>query len=314
MFRLRDTSVSGFPRLWLLTRMPCRRTCSALVTPDVRISRIRRSPIPRTAGVRTEWTDRRHRHQAQRGPLPIPGGSFRGTEGPLTPPAPRPEQTLAHRAADLPERLPGVTQREVFPLAFPVSVDLPHEHGDRREAPGWAGPLPQLLAFSGQRFRRRLPVQVATVPAQPVPHLPIPVAQKVQPGSLRIQVHHPRFVPVELPTQPVLPHAFHPSDPPRPLVTGPDDQSSSPGELHPQALTEPDGSLATHPALLTRPKASCPPLVPPDCSVDQVRKRGEWAPSLHAHYRHFHATTSPSAPVPRIGTQVLGGPPLGLLP
>ena len=38
------------------------------------------------------------------------------------------------------------------------------------------------------------------------------------------------------------------------------------------------------------------------------------APSLHAHYRHFLATTSPSAPVPRIGTQALVGPPLGLLP
>src|SRR4051794_13973278 len=40
----------------------------------------------------------------------------------------------------------------------------------------------------------------------------------------------------------------------------------------------------------------------------------DWAPSLHAHYRHFHATTSPSAPVPRIGTLALVGLPLGLLP
>jgi hypothetical protein len=29
-----------------------------------------------------------------------------------------------------------------------------------------------------------------------------------------------------------------------------DDQSSGPGEFHPQALTEPDGKLALHPALM----------------------------------------------------------------
>jgi hypothetical protein len=34
--------------------------------------------------------------------------------------------------------------------------------------------------------------------------------------------------------------------------------SSSPGEFHPQALTEPDGSLSTHPALITRPGPPLP--------------------------------------------------------
>ena len=51
--------------------------------------------------------------------------------------------------------------------------------------------------------------------------------------------------------------------------------------------------------------------VPPHRWVDPTTKRGDWAPSLHAHYRHFVATTSPSAPVPRIGTLALGGPHLG---
>ena len=46
MFRLRYTSVSGFPRTWLTARMPCPATRSPLVTPDVQISRIRRSQIP----------------------------------------------------------------------------------------------------------------------------------------------------------------------------------------------------------------------------------------------------------------------------
>src|SRR5262249_44966348 len=42
------------------------------------------------------------------------------------------------------------------------------------------------------------------------------------------------------------------------LRTPSDDESSSPGEFHPQALTEPDGSLATHPALLPRPGPPLP--------------------------------------------------------
>ncbi len=32
------------------------------------------------------------------------------------------------------------------------------------------------------------------------------------------------------------------------------EQSSGPGEFHPQALTEPDVSLSTHPALIDQPK------------------------------------------------------------
>ena len=91
-------------------------------------------------------------------------------------------------------------------------------------------------------------------------------------------------------------------------------ESSSPGEFHPQALTEPDGRLSPHPALITRPTVALPRRVPPRRWVDPATKLGDWAPSLHAHYRHFHAPTSPSAPVPRIGTLALVGLPLGLLP
>src|SRR3954452_12455492 len=98
------------------------------------------------------------------------------------------------------------------------------------------------------------------------------------------------------------------------LALGVNDQSSSPGEFHPQALTEPDVRLSPHPALITRPMVALPHRVPPHYWVDPATKLGDWAPSLHAHYRHFHATTSPSAPVPRIGTLALVGLPLGRLP
>ena len=72
--------------------------------------------------------------------------------------------------------------------------------------------------------------------------------------------------------------------------------------------------LSPHPALLTRPMVALSREVPPHHWVDPATKLGDWAPSLHAHYRHFLATTSPSAPVPRIGTLALVGLPLGLLP
>jgi hypothetical protein len=57
-----------------------------------------------------------------------------------------------------------------------------------------------------------------------------------------------------------------------------------------------------------------PRRAPPHRWVGPTTKPGDWAPSLHAHYRHFDATTSPSAPVPRIGTLALVGLPLELLP
>jgi hypothetical protein len=38
----------------------------------------------------------------------------------------------------------------------------------------------------------------------------------------------------------------------RPLAPNENAKSSSPGELHPQALTEPDVNLSAHPALIVR--------------------------------------------------------------
>src|SRR5262249_20093291 len=65
-------------------------------------------------------------------------------------------------------------------------------------------------------------------------------------------------------------------------------KSSSPGEFHPRALTEPDGSLSTHPALITRPLPALPRrVVPPHHWVDPTTRRDDWAPSLRAHYRPF---------------------------
>jgi hypothetical protein len=48
--------------------------------------------------------------------------------------------------------------------------------------------------------------------------------------------------------------------------------------------------------------------------VDQFSKPDDTAPLLHPHYRGFCATTGCSAPIPRIGTLILVGLPLGFLP
>jgi len=48
--------------------------------------------------------------------------------------------------------------------------------------------------------------------------------------------------------------------------------------------------------------------------VDLLDSLNDLTPSLHAHYRHFIATKSQSAPVPCIGTPILVGPPLESLP
>jgi hypothetical protein len=86
MFRFRPTSVSGFPRAWLSIRIPCTTARSPLVTPDGRISRIRRSQIRLTKGIRKELTYQLQHLQAQSGQSTILTGSFQGTEGTLTPP------------------------------------------------------------------------------------------------------------------------------------------------------------------------------------------------------------------------------------
>src|SRR5512135_1138221 len=62
-----------------------------------------------------------------------------------------------------------------------------------------------------------------------------------------------------------------------------DQESSSPGEFHPQALTEPDVRLSPHPALITRPLVALPREVPPHRWVDPATKLGDWAGPAHTN-------------------------------
>ena len=74
--------------------------------------------------------------------------------------------------------------------------------------------------------------------------------------------------------------------------------SSSPGEFHPQALTEPDGSLSTHPALITRPRAASPRQVLPITGLTRRRSSG--------HGLHFPAEFLPIAGLTRRRNRMIG--------
>jgi hypothetical protein len=92
-------------------------------------------------------------------------------------------------------------------------------------------------------------------------------------------------------------------------------ESSGPGELHPQALTDPDVSVSTHPAPTVQPvNGFALPEGSSRMAVDLSIKPNSVAPSLQRHYSTFITTTRNAAPVLRIGTRVLMVLPLGHLP
>jgi hypothetical protein len=68
------------------------------------------------------------------------------------------------------------------------------------------------------------------------------------------------------------------------------DESSGPGEFHPQALTDPDVNVSAHPALIIPSLflATLPYLLVPPITVDQKVRPDDPTPSLHPHYRDFN--------------------------
>jgi hypothetical protein len=75
-------------------------------------------------------------------------------------------------------------------------------------------------------------------------------------------------------------------------------QSSSPGESHPQALTDPHVNLSVHVAPVSHPldtlrhQADAERIpAPPGNPVGQISLRADSSPSLHLHYRDFITTT-----------------------
>ena len=80
---------------------------------------------------------------------------------------------------------------------------------------------------------------------------------------------------------------------PKPLI-----ESSSPGEFHPQALTERYVTVSCHTApanlALETSRSQADAVrnpVPPSCLVDHHLLRAGSSPSLQPHYRTFNTTT-----------------------
>jgi len=77
-----------------------------------------------------------------------------------------------------------------------------------------------------------------------------------------------------------------------------DEESSGPGELHPQALTDPDVSVSTHPALTVQPvNGFALPKGSFRMAVDLSIKPNSVAPSLQRHYSTFITVGSEEAPI-----------------
>ena len=99
-------------------------------------------------------------------------------------------------------------------------------------------------------------------------------------------------------------------------------RSSSPGEFHPQALTDRYVTVSRHTAPASIPLETSRSqadtkrtrLLPRFSGVDHRLLRADSSPSLQPHYRTFNTTTGCSAPASRLGTLTLVGPPLAFLP
>jgi len=97
-----------------------------------------------------------------------------------------------------------------------------------------------------------------------------------------------------------------------------DRRVSDVGEFHPYVLTEPDVNLSIHPALIGQPSVSNGFALLVGSSSDPrswpIRKADRSNPFAPSPLRDFFTTTGWSAPVLRIGTLTLVGPPLEFLP
>src|ERR1700674_2989314 len=87
---------------------------------------------------------------------------------------------------------------------------------------------------------------------------------------------------------------------PRRRRTGLLSKVSSPGELHPEALSERCVNLSIHTAPIIQPFYGFVDAISliPAAQVGELRQLDNAAPLLHSHYKSFHATTDSSALAP----------------
>src|ERR1039458_7399312 len=149
-------------------------------------------------------------HQPKSLDLLIETDPFRRSVGPLAAPSQVLRETVSNVRVDLAEGLPGIPKVEVVLPPFQVPVQLLNQLRDRLVALPMIGHLVQLLPFLLQSLCRRTHIQI--LPPAPSQVLVVTEceSQKVQTRSLFLQVHHPRFLPIDLPPQPAFEFRFYP--------------------------------------------------------------------------------------------------------
>src|SRR3990172_7630033 len=211
--------------MWRNIRRPCdQRTCS-LVPPDVQISRIRRSRILSTSGVRRELqVSGSQLYQTQAVKVLVISHPFRFPEGPLAPPTQLAIQSALYEIVNLSERPSWIAKAEVFRPAVQVTVEPLNHFGQRHATRAPADNPPQGLAFTCQRPRRWGNMQVTTTAAIQVAMIPERKPQEVELAIFQAEVHHLGFVPIDDQSHPAFERRSDPLLELGSLIPGHDDE------------------------------------------------------------------------------------------
>src|ERR1039457_6066090 len=142
--------------------------------------------------------------------LLIEADPFRRSEGPLAASSQMLRETTTNVPVDVSEGLAWIPKVEVVLPALQVPVQPLNQLRDRLKALPMIGHLVQLLPLLLQSFRRRTHIQIP--PPAPLQVLGVAEreSQKVQTRSFFLQIHHPRFLPIDLQPQPAFELRFNP--------------------------------------------------------------------------------------------------------
>src|ERR1035437_6492088 len=142
--------------------------------------------------------------------LLIEADPFRRSEGPLAASSQMLRETTTNVPVDVSEGLAWIPKVEVVLPALQVPVQPLNQLRDRLKALPMIGHLVQLLPLLLQSFRRRTHIQIP--PPAPLQVLGVAEreSQRVQTRSFFLQIHHPRFLPIDLQPQPAFELRFNP--------------------------------------------------------------------------------------------------------
>src|SRR5450756_2176057 len=157
-------------------------------------------------------------HQPKSLDLLIEADPFRRSEGPLAAPSQMLRETITNVRVDPSGGLAWIPKVEVVLPALQVPVQPHKQLRDRLEALPMIRHLVQLFPLLLQGFGRRTHVEVP--PPAPLQVLVVAEreSQKVQTRSFFLQIYHPRFLPIDLQSQPAFEIRFNPARQTSPLI------------------------------------------------------------------------------------------------